>query len=49
MSDEINSQLSFGDKERKRDDKADRKKKASLIQPRQIKEIGDYLHPVKSV
>ena len=49
ISDEINSQLSFADKERRRDAKQERKKKHINIQPRQIKEIGDYLNPVKTV
>ena len=49
ISDEINSQLSFANKERRRDAKQELKKKLINIQPRQIKEIGDYLNPVKTV
>ena len=46
---ELTSQLSFTDQVRRRDVKQDRKNKHDMLQPRQVKEIGDYLAPAKTV
>ena len=48
-AEELNSQLNLTDGERRREAKLDRKNKHNILAPRQVKEIGDYLAPAKSV